>query len=183
MNIHYKTNMNTQHNEYQHVITKNVFKHNFLVTLNILISHHIKVPSFVVSTLPSHLCNFASVMSNPNFVLSRRQLLCQFGISFQYQWHDLERPLDFPWFLVQSAKSGVKDQGTFPFLTASDSSGSTKSQPYLTSWINWWVSYKQPQHSQGMDTLHRTTHVLGRHIWCFIVAYKTGKWIEMAHNS
>ena len=166
MNIHYKTNMNTQHNEYQHVITKNVFKHNFLGTLNIFHATSYKGSFFCCfnpSVSPLQLCPV--IWATPTSCFQDANCYANLGVSFQYQWHDPERPLDFPvgfWCNVPSQESR-----TLPFPDASDSSGSTKSQPYLTSWINWWVSYKQ--HSQGMDTLHKT-HVLGRHIWCFIVA-------------
>lgn len=150
MNIHYKTNMNTQHNEYQHVITKNVFKHNFLVTLNIFDVTSYKGSFFCCfnpSVSPLQLCQCYEQPQLRAFktptVLPIRDIL-----SVSMTW-PRKTPRFSSGFLVQSAKSGVKDQGTFPFLTASDSSGSTKSQPYLTSWTNWWVSYKQPQHSQG----------------------------------
>lgn len=121
MNIHYKTNMNTQHNEYQHVITKNVFKHNFLGTLNIF---------DVTSYKGSIFCCF-----NPS--VSPLQLCPVIWATPLSCFQDANWPTVMPiWgililsvsmtsprkttrfssgFLVQCAKSGVKDPS--PFLT------------------------------------------------------------------
>ena len=125
-------------------------------------------------------------------VLSTCQILCRFGVSFQYPFVPMTCPrktLDFPWFC---AMCQVRSQG-FP-LSLPDFIFKpfqniwkkpyfswrfwyfwTNQEPTLPDFRNQQVRFIQTALSANLQK----THVLGRHVWCFIVAWKAGKWIEV----